>query len=381
MIPHSPRVGNGAKAPLDIHASIASPPPPPSSSRDLPPWLSDALKRRFRLQHASARLLPAMRVANCLRLPSGASVGVLYHAALGRSSYSGLQTCGSVHVCPVCAAKIAARRSVEVNQGVTNWIASGGAILLVTLTLRHTRADSLASLVDVLGSAYRRLKSGAKWQRWRDRLGIAGSITAREYTHGRHGWHPHLHALLFVRAVDIAQFAAWLSTAWPAAVAACGGSALAVAQDLRYARSPDIADYLTKLGGGSWTVGDELTKANAKKGRESLTPWDLLALASVGCADSADLWREYAAATYRRNALVWSAGLRDLVGLAPEQSDDELAAEQIEDGVILALLALDQWRVVLAADARADLLLVAASGDSAQVLAFLAGLGLSPLRE
>lgn len=366
---HVVAVNAGANAPalpLENHAGIVSPP--------LPNTLAERLRRRFAMQRAAARLLPQYRVAQCMTRPAsgtGGVVTVLYHPSRQRASFGNLQTCGSPHVCPVCASKIAERRAEEVTTAYDRWTARGGAVLLLTLTLRHSRNDRLDYLLGVMNEAYRRMRSGSKWIRWRDRLGIRGSITAREYTHGNAGWHPHLHALIFVEHTGpwLDEFVRWVKHTWLNALASLGASGVTTAQDLRVATSRDQSEYVTKLGHGvRWSVGDELTKLNSKRGRAgNATPWDLLADASHGDADAARLWVEYAEATFGRNALAWSPNLRDFLEMEPELSDEEIAAQQTDDAVVLAILDASAWRRVLAVEARAELLIVASSGDAGAV--------------
>ena len=92
---------------------------------------------------------------------------------------------------------------------------------------------------------------------------------------------------------------------------------------------------------------------------------------------AAHLYQEYAAWTFHKSALVWSRGLRQLLGLADvEKTDAEVAAELVAGGRLLVVLDRQQWRVVLANDARAELLHVASAGDVESVAEFLAGFGL-----
>ena len=80
-------------------------------------------------------------------------------------------------------------------------------------------------------------------------------------------------------------------------------------------------------------------------------------------------WREYLAAFAGVAQLGWSPGLRRRLGLGAERSDAEVAAEQAEDGVLLALLYLDQWRRVWQAGKIPELLDAAATGEAAAVWA------------
>lgn len=104
----------------------------------------DARGRRFALQGTARRLLPRERVARCLRavLPGGTRVDVLQDAEHGGAHYGGLQVCGSVHACPVCAAKIGERRRAELEGAIAAHRAIGGGVLLVTYTVAHGRADA-----------------------------------------------------------------------------------------------------------------------------------------------------------------------------------------------------------------------------------------------
>ena len=369
------RAAGAGVSPLGIYTSIAS---------GVNPALGrgDGVKRRFTLQSIARDLRPSWRVAMCHRVPLVASVELYHHAKFASASYGGLMACGSVHICPVCGSKIAARRSAEVLDAAERWIARGGLVLMVTFTIQHALADCLADLAGALNVAYRAIKVGRPWQGFKASYGLVGSIAAREYTHGLiNGWHPHLHALFFVRGDlsgrELIKLRAWLVSAWSSAVARLGRFASAArGVDVQISTDGKLAPYLAKLG-RSWSVGDELARANSKRSRSAggRTPVQLLEDAPK-YEYAAGLFVEYANVTYRKNALVWSPGLRALLGMLDERSDEEVAAELVEDARLLVQFDRLQWRVVLGNDARADVLLVAGAGDVALVVAFLAGFGI-----
>jgi hypothetical protein len=87
------------------------------------------------------------------------------------------------------------------------------------------------------------------------------------------------------------------------------------------------------------------------------------------------LWLQYAVNFKGERQLRWSSGLRARLGLEKEKSDEEIAIEQEEVAIILSSLSTGAWRIVLANDARGELLEVASRGDPAQVEAFLVQLG------
>ena len=159
--------------------------------------------KRFIFQSVVRKLLPESRTNNCLRVRQG-SKQIQVHKSVqhGTASYSGLQTCGSVWVCPVCAAKIAERRRAEIIAAMAAHNAAGGCVNMLTLTAPHQRGDDLGELLVKQAKALNAF--------WNDRqvkavlleMGTVGQIRALEVTHGRksprnNGWHPHYHVLLF----------------------------------------------------------------------------------------------------------------------------------------------------------------------------------------
>src|SRR5664279_1636637 len=92
---------------------------------------------RYATQAAARSILPMERINNCLRVPTAPTVDI--HRTLATNSYhfQNLQTCGSVWVCPCCAAKISERRKNELKAAVISHESTGGKVYLLTLTLPH----------------------------------------------------------------------------------------------------------------------------------------------------------------------------------------------------------------------------------------------------
>ena len=110
-----------------------------------------------------------------------------------------------------------------------------------------------------------------------------------------------------------------------------------------------------------------MTKANAKQTkRKGLSPWGLLR--AVLDADDPEypperagkLFQVYAKAFHGRRQLYWSNGLRDLLGLSRELTDEELAAKaEDEQATVLATITIGQWRAIRRFHQEAHLLTVA----------------------
>ena len=152
-------------------------------------------EQKFKHQRAAARLLPTSRTAQCLWSVASNSSGVdvIHNEAEGRARYAGLQTCGSVWSCPVCSAKVSEIRRQELNDALAVARQKGLIPVLVSLTTRHKRGDSLASLLASLKKAKQRWANHRGFASLRSKNGgpLVGYITATEVTGGGvNGWHP-----------------------------------------------------------------------------------------------------------------------------------------------------------------------------------------------
>jgi hypothetical protein len=254
---------------------------------------------------------------------------------------------------------------------------------MLTLTLQHSPADPLASLLADLKQSYQSLRRGNQWSLFCSRVGLAGTITATEYTHGENGWHPHLHVLVFLDSpLDVRVQAAerrWLQRRWSKFVAKRGRYAHHQHGLTFLTGDEALSQYITSVE-KTWSLGDELTRANTKKSkRGGRSIGQLLEDAGTGDSRAGELFCEYAQVTFRSNQLNWSRGLRALFGLDEQKTDEELAAEQDASGLVLCYLTRSQWKQVVndTADYRGELQAAAASGDVAQVQTFLGSLGVS----
>lgn len=115
-----------------------------------------------------------------------------------RLSVQGVHTCKSP-LCSLCAPKWQRTRSDEVTKAIEHW--GPDRAFFATLTMRHHRRMRLALQHRLLTAAYGNLWSGRQGQLAAKLIGgKPESIRAHDRTWSdAHGWHPHLHALLFVR--------------------------------------------------------------------------------------------------------------------------------------------------------------------------------------
>jgi hypothetical protein len=335
---------------------------------------NDHRTRRYLRRAGLWRVSTLARLRCCGRFANGSGGGLVALRYLPGdvpiAGLAGLQSCGSTWACPVDSAKIAARRRLEIEAAVTCWYVMGGRIAFSTLTMRHRQGDGLLALWDGLQGAWHYLTSGKSWQLAKARSGLAGFLRLVEVTQGVNGWHVHVHALLFLpggtTAADLDTLHDWMVGRWTAGLNSRGLTCAPVGQLsklLDMAAIEQIAVYFSKAidggevvpggesgAGGGAPKGDpptpaagggdsaraialEFTQNQTKTSRDATSTapaWELLdRVFNDGDADALALWQEYEAASFRRRQVTWSKGLRDLLALGAEATDEDIAAEEL----------------------------------------------------
>lgn len=383
-------VASGADAGLDSTYKIRFPRERKTLSR---------VAERYYLQAAARRLLPADRLAKCNRaiVPNKSSVHVKHVPQKNAAYYCNIMRCERVWTCPVCAARISENRRKELNEALSH--SEQFFVVMATFTVSHHAGQSLREVLALLHKSFKRFTSGRAIQSLKETHEIGGMVKALEVTHGKNGWHPHLHVLLFCRwggdlallpeaehyryldqRVGLLELDFW--ERWRHIVENLGGEVSPDAFDVR-GTNDAVADYVAKFGrlpsevrpsSYTWGPADEVTKAVVKRARgENRSPFQLLADYAEGDDRAGQLFQEYAAVMKGKRQLRWSPGLRDELGIGVEKTLDELVTDDDLLADTLAELDFDQWRVVLKNNARGRLLdvVIASNGDLTTLYDFL----------
>lgn len=310
----------------------------------------------------------------------------------GRTAgFSGVATCGSVWACPVCSAKIAARRQQEIQAAITAWTGNGGRVALVTQTMRHRKGQRLKTLWDAYAAAWTASTSGAAWKADQFVYGSefprevksgkrAGqivldwripSIRVVEVTEGVNGWHVHVHALLFLAAsttpADLETVAAGMFARWSRSLVSAGLDAPTRAHgtDARLlstaGAAESLGEYFTKTVYGETAEAASFEAArgdlkDAKNGNR--TPFGILrglVLARSGEVDPTTLdvehdealWGEWERASKGRRQIAWSPGLRALLLPDVEDLTDEEIADEDQGGDDVAEIPTPVFRQIV----------------------------------
>lgn len=376
-------------------------------------------RRRYRLLSGAARILrdpgatwkEQHRTVGCHRHIGDGAFGVeIRRRQDGKGArFVGVHTCGSVWACPVCAGKIAHQRRDELRLAHAAHARQGGAAYLVTLTFPHEKFDiELQAMVEAMlkactawgnSKSYRKFLGTAKAPGKYERL---GQVKAIEVTWGEHGWHPHIHLVLFAEPglQDDLEAVGALKDEWIGQVMKKGlagrdklNAMLLHSFDLKCGEF--VVDYIAKFGREpaprsreidaikkGWGIHSEATRWMDKTGASKhgdyigLTPFGLLADAvENNDPESAALYRHYTEAFEGKRQLVWSPGLKKALRIA-EIEDEEIAKGERErpKEEHACRIDADDWKLVLqhdARDARFLLLHVAAKYGGEGVEAFL----------
>jgi hypothetical protein len=242
---------------------------------------------------------------------------------------------------------------------------------MLTLTMRHRRGQRLDDLWDSLSHAWGKVTSG---RGWKDDQAVFGTPIPRliksgarkgqtvtesrigfarvvETTHGSdNGWHVHIHCLLFVSGdmsdAGLVTLSESMFGRWVPALVSKGLTAPSLAHgvDVRVVSAGDAAalgDYFSKNVYTAEKAGWEVAGGSGKKAaRGNRTPFQILAdVVAVGDADDLAIWWEWEKASHNRRQLTWSAGLRELLALGDEKSDEEIAEEELGGDVVMMLTA------------------------------------------
>jgi hypothetical protein len=306
--------------------------------RNPPRPVTSDRRRRRRLVYAirdGLRSCGSRRVGGCGRKRIARDVEVVRRRvkrgespAYKHAYFRGLLRCGSVWECAVCGSQIRAERAIEVDSAVEGW--GPECVSMLSLTVRHGLGDDLRAVRAGVADSFRRLINGKPWKRFCSKVGLKHIIRALEVTHGpEHGWHPHLHALLFFqdeltegRTIEAIE---WLRARWARCVRRALGDDFAPNSHGVDLRASKRSDYLVK---STW----DLLDPGSKRGRRgNRTPLQIAhAAALTKRPEDVALWVAYCDAMRGAKMLTWSRGLREAVGLDASKTDQELLESEDE---------------------------------------------------
>lgn len=294
----------------------------------------------------------------------------------GHAGFSGFKRCGSVWACPVCAAVVAGKRQKELEEMAKAASEQGYYISMLTLTLQHSRKNSIKEVWEGISTGWASVISGRQWQDAKEQLGIAGYVKAVEVTFGDNGPHVHLHVIFFTEKnplISRLRFQRkqgraknpypviekapedFLAEKWEKGLAKTGFKMIREIYDpekdeirkpgLTWEVAPPgkgcaaMARYAAKIQ--AVAISKEATLGQMKEGRDgSRAPFQILASAMQGNESDLRFWWKWEKFSHGHRQLTWSKGLRERFSLEPEKTDEELVNEDT-GGEVVAIIRFD----------------------------------------
>lgn len=300
---------------------------------------------RWALKAVASELLPSTRVSKCYRLRSkGRDIALMLDRSRNKAFVGGLQTCGSVWGCPICAAKISERRRTQLEQAIQRAKELGLQVMLLTLTIPHGMGDDVGTITDGLIDSWDSIKRNRAGRAIRDQIGLVGTVRAMEVTHGSNGFHPHLHILLFIKSdVRPSEVQRLYAPLWQSACVKQGLPRPSDAHGCKVDDGSKAAAYASK-----WGLESEMTRGHTKTAGEGkgMTPWDMLrAVLHDKDEHAGKLFKVYYENFKGRRQLCWSKGLQKMLAVV-DLTDEEIAAQEQEQADVFTTLTVEQWREI-----------------------------------
>ena len=266
-----------------------------------------------------------------------------------KSYYSGLETCGSVWACPVCSLKISTHRALEVKNVINNVISGGGNVYMATFTVPHYIFNSLKDTTTIVTDVWRKIKTVRKFRELKEKYNFIGDIRTLEVTHGKNGWHPHLHILSCCNTSNenMEKFIAELFILWKKYVAEknIGECSLNAFKMEKVYDGDGASEYITK-----WSAASELVKGNQKDGKSGRTPFQILNDIALESSESIEkdksLFQEYARVFKGKRQLTWSKDFKKNYCDYDEKTDEEIAKEE-QGGTLVLKIHQDVWSKIV----------------------------------
>lgn len=328
--------------------------------------------RKYLVDHANkiglkTELHKLSRTINCKHALSANTQMVAVDFNSKNAFYTGLQTCGSVWTCPVCAARITEVRRQEIAQAIEGAYSLGYQSTMITFTFPHNNQMPLDDTLKQQAKALALFRKGNVWDTYKKKVSFFGLIRALEITHGSNGWHPHTHELWLIDPKTKERaFKAFILKRWIDCLKKVGLLPVKPSkQQLEAVRKHSVdvkmnckaSDYLAKAdSSANWGIDRELAKAVNKGNGKGLHPFELLA---EDTPSNQELFIEFVLAIKGKSQLFWSHGLKEKLGIK-QLSDEEIAENEEDDEELIhnkqILFTEKEWKLILTKEYRAQIL-------------------------
>ena len=195
--------------PVQSIASIASAFDAKNKGKDIDTQLHEYRKKLYKNKRINQKVLAneneMKRVCKCGNFTIGSFASV-YETNDNKYTFSNVETCSSVWICPSCNLKISAARRDEIKTILTGAHKDDLSFDMITLTVKHNRNDSFDESYERLRKTFEVAFAHRKYKKIIKQYDIQGFIKTTEFTYNdKGGYHPHFH-LIFIHDLSTIKY-------------------------------------------------------------------------------------------------------------------------------------------------------------------------------
>ncbi len=297
--------------------------------------------------------LASQRVCDCGYKPLGGSVEVHFNRQYNSAKVAGLETCGSVWACPVCRTKIMSGRADELREVGEAFRGDGGNTCMVTLTVPHYSGQSLSKIIGThkgktgLAGAFARMRQHRRFRELKQHIKYVADTRALEITHGRNGFHAHVHMILYYDApIELSELETMFYGLWADVCQSADLEPPSRSHGVKVTEGE--GEYLAK-----WGAPCELTSVahkEAKNGNRTMAEMEAVLLTDDPDAtrQAEIILKEYYSTMAGRRLLTWGGkNLKKEYLDVPDMTDEEHAQDDEHgEGERLYVLPFTLWKQI-----------------------------------
>lgn len=287
-------------------------------------------------------------VKTCLKKSVSGATEVEIHVPKNHSKVTLKQvhTCKNFWQCPCCRTHALNRKRESVQKVIDRSLTEN---IMVTLTLRHDKNDSLKLMLDGLQKACSDLWRDRQWLRLKKEYQFLWNVRNLEVTWSeKNGWHSHIHLLIGCKNLSGAHLDSIRHTlfgAWNRLVQKYGLKSLDEKAGVNVIKAENADDYLVK-----WSISKEMASdKNGKKGHLSVGDMEIEVLCHtidpkhsgrISIHQARMLLQEYYEAFDKRKFLQPGGKFNEILreskeGESVDETEDETENEVLEDKTII----------------------------------------------
>ena len=310
-----------------------------------------------KLQKIAQSLTTKKNVRECSKWATGRSVKMRVDHKSGNTRWCGLNRCLNSTTCPRCSHILGTARAKHIDSVAVPVIEDGGAGVMVTLTIPHTRKDSFSDLRKVLNKSWdalMRQKFGITCGKF-NRDGKPLWVKSFDYTWGKNGDHLHFHCMILFDAGltedEFTELEDLCTRSWIKLVKK-NFSRDASPDALKFERAYDVegvSKYNDKISSVAFEIASRGTTKISDKG--SMNVWELLWSCHVEKDDMKrkrfkNKFRKYEKDTHKLRTISFSKAFKERMNEQPKLSPEEITDQQDETSSEVLSIRTDLWALI-----------------------------------